>query len=149
MAEDVAVRQVVEQFVEAWLEGDLDGVMACVTDDVVFSPSGPGEVPAHRGRDAVREVFASSVGDDRDITLGDLVATDDVVLGPWWYPPAADGTTLRGLDLYTVRNGKIAPGGVQQADSMPRHLIISAPVRGRGLPSTRQEGSHSGRVRRS
>ena len=98
----------VDEFVEAWLRGDLDVVMACVTDDVVFSPSGSGEVATYRGREAVREIFATSVGDDQDITLGELVVMDDVVIGPWWYPPGADGSTLRGVDLYTLRDGKIA-----------------------------------------
>jgi len=107
MAQERGGRQVVEKFVGAWLGGDLDGVMACVTDDVVYSPSGAGEVATYSGRDAVREVFAASVGDDEEITLGELVEADEVVLGPWWYPPAADGSTLRGLDLYTLRDGKI------------------------------------------
>ena len=108
MTEDVVVRHLVEAFVEAWLRGDLEGVMACVTDDVVYSPSGAGEVATYRGHDEVRAIFATSVGDDPDITLGDLVVSGDVVLGPWWYAPAADGSTLRGLDLYTMRDGKIA-----------------------------------------
>jgi len=108
MTEDLVAGQVVEAFVQAWLRSDLEGVMACVTDDVVFSPSGSGEVSTYHGRDAVRTIFVTSVGDDEEITLGDLVATGDVVLQPWWYPAAADGTTLRGLDLYTLRDGKIA-----------------------------------------
>ena len=108
MSDDGAARHVVDAFVEAWLTGELDGVMACVTDDVVYSPPGSGEVATSRGRDAVREAFASSVGPDPDITLGELVVAGDLVLGPWWYPPRDDGSTFRGLDLYTLRDGKIA-----------------------------------------
>ncbi len=99
---------VVARFVRAWLAGDLDGVMACVTDDVVYAPPGSGELVTYRGREAVRDVFAASVGPDADLTLGEVVVAGDVVLGPWWYPPREDGSTFRGLDLYTLRDGMIA-----------------------------------------
>ena len=90
----------------------------------VDDPCGPPHVLYDgRTKDGITQ---ATVGDDPDITLGDLVVSGDVVLGPWWYAPAADGTTLRGLDLYTMRDGKIAAKDVFQQEGRRRAQVIIA-----------------------
>jgi hypothetical protein len=71
MVESADARQLVDRFVEAWLAGDLDAVMACVTDDVVFCPSGSGGVVTSRGIDEVRQVFAEGYCDSASKTQRD------------------------------------------------------------------------------
>ena len=51
-------RQVWQRFSEAWAKRDIDGLMALVTDDVVYGASvGPEPGTTYRGRDAVRRGF--------------------------------------------------------------------------------------------
>jgi ketosteroid isomerase-like protein len=100
---------VVEQFVAAWLRGSLDEVVALLADDVVYTGSGGGRpTAAVRGRDAVAALFAHQVGDDAELVLARPVGCGERVLHEWSYPPAADGSVLRGVDVYTVRDGLIA-----------------------------------------
>jgi len=94
--------------VESWLRGDVDAVMACVTDDVVFSPCGAARWRPTVGAKPSARSLPQTWATTRTSTLGDLVVAGDAVVGPWWYPPGPDGTTFRGLDLYTLRDGKIA-----------------------------------------
>lgn len=49
---------------------------------------------------------AEHVGDG--LTLGAVRAAGDRVLCEWSWPQAEDGTVLRGVDLYLVRDGLIA-----------------------------------------
>jgi ketosteroid isomerase-like protein len=101
--------EVVERFVAAWLRGSLDEVVALLADDVVYTGSGGGGLTtAVRGRDAVAALFADQVGDDADLVLAPPVGCGDRVLHEWSYPPAEDGSTLRGVDVYTLRDGLIA-----------------------------------------
>jgi ketosteroid isomerase-like protein len=100
--------ELVNKFVADWLRGDLDAVMAYVADDVVFTPAGYGGTAiTYRGRDEVRAAFAEQVGDDPALTFATPVGTADRVLGEWTYQPAADGTVLRGVDVYTFQDGLI------------------------------------------
>lgn len=98
----------IERFIAAWQRGDLDAVVACLAEDVVYSTSGRGGAAVNfHGRADVAAAFADQLGDDPDLVLGPVVAVGGRALCDWWYPAATNGTTLRGVDVYTVANGLI------------------------------------------
>ena len=100
---------VIDRFVAAWLRGDLAAVLDFLTDDIVYTNAGTqGQATTYRGRDEVAAAFANQVGDDPDLTLGPVLACGDRAFSEWTYKPAADGTVLRGVDVYTLREGRIA-----------------------------------------
>lgn len=100
---------VVERFNAAWERGDLAAVTACLAADVTYSPSAwDGPAVTVHGREAVAAVFAGQLGPGDGPVLGEVHAAGDRVSCAWRWPPATDGTTLRGLDVYLVRDGLIA-----------------------------------------
>ncbi|GIF38978.1 ketosteroid isomerase-like protein [Actinoplanes xinjiangensis] len=101
-------RELIERFNAAWLRGDLPALSAALDDDVVYRPNAwDGPAVAVHGRDAVVEVFAGQIGPGEGPDLGDVFASGDRVVCEWQWPPAADGTVLRGLDVYRIRDGRI------------------------------------------
>jgi ketosteroid isomerase-like protein len=103
---------VVRRFNEAFGHGDVDGVMALMTDDCVFentSPSPDGE--RYEGREAVRrfwvEFFTGT--DTPRFETEEIFAADDRVVCRWRFtwgdPPAGH---VRGVDVFRVRDGKVA-----------------------------------------
>ncbi|MDI6100130.1 nuclear transport factor 2 family protein [Actinoplanes sp. NEAU-A12] len=99
---------VVERFNAAWEQGDLAAVTACLATDVTYSPSAwDGPAVTVHGREAVAAVFAGQLGPGDGPALGAVHVAGDRVGCEWQWPPAADGTTLRGLDVYLVRDGLI------------------------------------------
>ncbi|GAA3350743.1 hypothetical protein GCM10020358_77800 [Amorphoplanes nipponensis] len=95
---------VLDRFLAAWLSRDLEGVVYCLDPDVTYCGSDGSVV---RGREAVSAVFAEQLGGDPDLTVAPVAVVGDRGFGYFSYPAAADGTTLRGVDVYTVRNGLI------------------------------------------
>jgi hypothetical protein len=98
--------EILDRFLAAWVRRDLAGLTACLAEDVVLSDS-DGSVT--RGRGAVTTRFAEQLdGDpDSDLILEPIAVAGSRGFGYFSYPPAADGTTLRGVDVYTVRDGLI------------------------------------------
>jgi ketosteroid isomerase-like protein len=100
--------KVVEAFGTAWADHDLEAALAMVSDDCVFDATGPAPDGArHVGRDAIRaawqEIFADvSSGFEAEETF----ASGDRVVQRWRYS-WADGH-VRGVDVFTVRDGKVA-----------------------------------------
>jgi hypothetical protein len=75
----------------------------------VYSDTGrTGVAATYCGRDEVAGAFADQLGEDPDLTLGAVIAIGDRAFCEWIYVGAADGTTLRGIDVYTLKDGKIA-----------------------------------------
>ena len=95
---------VLDRFLAAWTRRDPEAVAACLHADVVYSGSDGSVV---RGREAVTAVFAEQLDGDPDLTVEPVAVRGDRGYGYFSYPPAADGTTLRGVDVYTVRDGLI------------------------------------------
>jgi ketosteroid isomerase-like protein len=100
--------EVVEAFGKAWADHDLDAALALVTDDCVFDATGPAPDGAcHVGPDRIggawRAIFedASSTFDAEE-TFG----VGDRVVQRWRY--SWDGGHVRGVDVYRVRDGKVA-----------------------------------------
>jgi ketosteroid isomerase-like protein len=105
---------VIERFNEVFNAHDVDGIMALMTDDVVFentSPSPDGE--RCEGQDAVRgfweRLFAASP--NAHFEAEDLFAGGDRAVGRWLYTwKYDDGATrhVRGVDVFRVRDGRVA-----------------------------------------
>jgi hypothetical protein len=106
-AETIAL---INRFNQAFNDHDVDSIMAMMTDDVVFentSPAPDGE--RYEGQDAVRgfweEFFASSP--NAYFETEDIFATDNRCLVRWTYRWNDTGH-IRGVDVFTVRDGKVS-----------------------------------------
>lgn len=104
-----ATRFVIERFTDAFNAHDVDAVMRLMTDDCVFESTGP--APDGRrfdGQEQVRacwqELFDGTPSARFD--LEELVGADDRALARWVYH--WDGGHVRGVDVFTVRDGKVA-----------------------------------------
>ena len=99
---------VVEDFGKAWGAHDLDAALELVTDDCVFDATGPAPDGArHVGRDAVRAAWLDIFADTASkFDAEETFACDDRVVQRWRYT-WADGH-IRGVDVFTVRDGKVA-----------------------------------------
>jgi ketosteroid isomerase-like protein len=104
---------VVAQFNEAFARGDVDAVMALMTDDCIFEntfPAPDGE--RHVGAKAVRpfwnQFFANT--EAPRFETEEIFAVDDRVVARWrfsWGTGKAAGH-VRGADLFRIRDGKVA-----------------------------------------
>jgi ketosteroid isomerase-like protein len=106
---DAATLATIERFNAAFNRHDVDAVMALMTDDVVFentSPAPDGE--RHEGQAAVRafweHFFATSP--NARFEVEDIFAAGDRCTVRWRYD--WDGGHIRGVDLFRVRDGKVA-----------------------------------------
>lgn len=105
--------EVVEEFHDAFNRQDIDAVMALMTGDCVFENTVlPPDGARHEGQAAVRAAFIEFF----NTSPGALFETERVLAGVdhvvvcWryqWSNPGGDGH-VRGVDVFTLRNGKIA-----------------------------------------
>jgi ketosteroid isomerase-like protein len=104
---------VVDAFGQAFARGDVDAVMAMMTDDCVFENTYPPPDGERRvGQAAVREFWERFFADTEAprFETEEIFAVDDRVVARWrftWGEPGSDGH-VRGVDLYRVRDGKVA-----------------------------------------
>jgi len=99
----------IERFNEAFNRHDVDAVMALMTDDVRFeNTSPPPDGERYEGQAAVRafwgQFFAGSPQAHFDAE--DIFASGDRCAVGWRYT-WGDGS-IRGVDVFSVRNGKVA-----------------------------------------
>lgn len=101
----------VSRFDEAFGNQDIDAVVAAMTDDAVFESTSPPHGERHEGADAVRVAFEAffATSSPGSFTAEELVVTGNRAVLRWRYTwdPDTDGH-VRGVDLYTVRDGLIA-----------------------------------------
>jgi ketosteroid isomerase-like protein len=112
-SEEQATRSAVDKFNAAFNRHDADGVAALLTDDTVFEDTSPAPDGRHvEGKAAVAEFWrgwfeknADAHFDAEEVIVGGNRAT---VL--WVYRKMRNGQPwhLRGVDVFTVRDGKIA-----------------------------------------
>jgi ketosteroid isomerase-like protein len=109
----MATASVVERFNEAFNRHDADGLALWLSDDTVFEDTSP--APDGRrieGQAAVvahwREWFARNT--DARFEAEDTIVAGDRVVVRWIYRKQRDGKPwhIRGVDVFTVRDGKIA-----------------------------------------
>jgi len=108
-----ATRKVVDGFNEAFNRHDADALAAWLTDDTVFEDTSP--APDGRrieGKAAVvafwRTWFAGNP--DAKFETEDVIVSADHVVVRWVYRKMRNGQPwhLRGVDVFTVRDGKVA-----------------------------------------
>jgi ketosteroid isomerase-like protein len=103
----------VARFNEAFNKHDVNGVMAASTDDVIFENTAPAPDGArYEGQAAVRaywERFFKTSPDAR-FDEEEIFAAGDRCVVRWIYRKTRDGQPwhLRGVDVFKVRDGKVA-----------------------------------------
>ena len=101
-------------FSAAFGSGDVDAIMALMTDDCVFEATGPAPDGVRRaGADDVRAVWVDLFGGTPDATFTEeesFVAGDRGVLRWRFGWTNEDGTPghVRGVDVLTFRDGLVA-----------------------------------------
>ena len=103
----------VNRFSEAFERHDLDQVMATMTPDCVFESTAPPDGTRHEGAAAVRAAWETFFGSSPDASFEteECIAAGDRAVVRWRYRwTNTDGTSghVRGVDLFRVRNGKVA-----------------------------------------
>jgi len=107
-------RQAWQRFSDAWARRDIDGLMALVTDDIVYGASvGPEPGATFRGREQVRRGFERMLRHDRVIRehAGLVVIVGNQGFAEWIYDVRlADGSDgrERGIDVLEFANGRLA-----------------------------------------
>jgi ketosteroid isomerase-like protein len=99
---------VVEAFGAAWAAHDLDATLALITDDCIFDATGPApDGMTHVGPDAIRNAWRDIFADTASqFDAEETFACDDRVVQRWRY--SWDGGHMRGVDVFAVRDGKVA-----------------------------------------
>jgi ketosteroid isomerase-like protein len=99
---------VVEAFGTAWAQHDLDAALAMVTDDCVFDATGPAPDGTRCvGVDAVRAAWKLLFDDPNSrFEAEETFQAGDRVVQRWTYN--FDGGHVRGVDLFRIRDGKVA-----------------------------------------
>jgi ketosteroid isomerase-like protein len=98
----------VERFDKAFCARDVDAVMAVMTPDCVFEDTSPPDGGRHVGGDAVRRAWKAlfAASPDAAFTTEEIFAVGGHVVARWRYDFA--GGHVRGVDLFTVRDGLVA-----------------------------------------
>lgn len=103
----------VARFSDTFGRGDLDGLMALVTDDCVFEATGPApDGVRHEGAGAVRTVWEELFAQTRDpsFTEEESFVCGDRAVVRWRYSwTAGDGSPghVRGVDVLRLRDGLV------------------------------------------
>lgn len=111
--QEQATRAIIDAFNEAFNRHDVDALAALLTDDTVFENTSP--APDGRriqGKDAVvefwREWFAHNP--DARFEAEEVILSGSRAVVLWVYRKMRNGQSwhLRGVDIFTVRDGKVA-----------------------------------------
>ncbi len=97
--------------VEAFNLHDVDAIMLAMTDDEGTGPTPDGQ--RFQGQEAVRAVWEGLFGSSPQahFETEDIFAHGDRCVGRWiytWMDGDGNPGRLRGVDVFTVRDGKIA-----------------------------------------
>ncbi|MUL66711.1 hypothetical protein BOO86_19720 [Mycobacterium sp. CBMA 234] len=100
--------KVVDAFGAAWADHDLEAALAMLTDDCVFDATGPAPDGAQCvGVEAIRSVWKPIFEDPTsNFEVEETFHAADRVVQRWRYN--FDGGHVRGVDLFRVRDGKVA-----------------------------------------
>ncbi len=111
--DETATRATVDRFNEASNRQDLAALSALLTDDTVFENTAPPpDGTRYQGKAAVtafwQKWFASNSGARFEVE--DIIVAGDRCVVRWVYRKTRGGKPwhLRGIDVFTVREGKIA-----------------------------------------
>ncbi len=100
--------QVVDAFGEAWARHDLIGSLDLITADCRFDATGPApDGTLSVGRDAIRAAWGPIFDDPTSrFEAEETFGAGDRVVQRWRY--TWDGGGVRGVDVFRVRDGKVA-----------------------------------------
>ena len=100
--------EVVSAFGEAWGAHDLEGTLALITDDCVFEATGPAPDGVRHVGPAAITIAWQEIFDDTNAKFEpeETFFAEDRVVQRWRY--SWDGGYVRGVDLFKVRDGKVA-----------------------------------------
>ncbi len=103
---------VVDRFNRAFNAHDVDALADCLTDDTVFEDTWPPDGRRVEGKPAVLDHWRAWFARNPDATFDaeDTIVAGDRVVVCWTYRKMKDGKPwhIRGVDLFTVRDGKVA-----------------------------------------
>ncbi|ODU03565.1 MAG: DUF4440 domain-containing protein [Pseudonocardia sp. SCN 72-86] len=105
-----AALDAVARFNDAFDRRDVDAVMTAMTDDCVFEDTAPPDGVRHIGQDAVRAAWEKLFANPGTFTTEEVFAAGDRVVARWRHAwgPADAGGHVRGVDVFTVRDGLVA-----------------------------------------
>jgi ketosteroid isomerase-like protein len=107
-------RAVIERFNAAFARHDVDAVMALMTDDCVFENTWPApDGTRYEGQAAVRAFWERFFRESPQavVTAEDLFVAGDRGTVRWvyrWGGSGSSGGYVRGVDVFRVRDGKVA-----------------------------------------
>jgi ketosteroid isomerase-like protein len=112
-AQSIATLESVKRFNEAFNRHDVDAVMAAMTDDCVFENTNPApDGKLYRGQADVRAFWETLFQNspDAQFEAEEMFAVGDRCVVLWMYRKTRDGQPwrLRGVDVFRVRDGKVA-----------------------------------------
>jgi ketosteroid isomerase-like protein len=109
---DVATREVVNRFNDAFNRHDVDAIMDAMTDDCVFEDTSPPNGARHEGGAAVRAAWEGffSASPTAHFAAEDVIVVGDRCVVQWRYTWTDDDGpgAIRGVDVLRVRDGKVA-----------------------------------------
>ena len=108
-----ATRAAVDRFNEAFNRHDADAVAALLTDDTVFEDTSPApDGQRIEGKAAVAEFWRGWFGRNSDAKFEaeEMIVSGDRAVVRWVYRKMRNGQPwhIRGVDVFTVRDGKVA-----------------------------------------
>jgi ketosteroid isomerase-like protein len=110
--QEQTTERVIGTFNTAFDAHDVEAVMATMTEDCVFEDTAPPDGTEHRGQAAVRAAWRAffDASPDARFETEDAVVTGDRAVVRWTYHwgDGTDSGHVRGVDLFVVRDGKIA-----------------------------------------
>ncbi len=108
-----ATLDAVDRFNDAFNAHDVDGVMACMTDDAVFESTSPPAGERHEGAAAVRAAweafFAASPSAHFDAE--EVIGAGDRCIVRWiysWTDDSGATASIHGVDVLRVREGRVS-----------------------------------------
>ncbi len=112
-SQEQTARATIERFNDAFNRHDADGVSAMLTDDTVFEDTSPApDGKRVEGKAAVSEFWRAWFAKNADAHFDaeDVIVAGDRVTVLWVYRKMRNGEPwhLRGVDVFTVRDGKVA-----------------------------------------
>jgi len=109
----MTTREVIDRFNEAFSRHDADALAEWLTDDSVFEDTWPAP-DGHRyeGKPVVMDYWRKWFvrNPDAKFDTEDVIVSGDRAVVQWVYRKIRNGQPwrLRGLDVFTVRDGKVA-----------------------------------------
>lgn len=108
--EAAAALDAVERFNDAFNSRDVDAVVATMTHDCVFESTAPPDGERHEGADAVRAAWAAFFASTPSprFEVEEAFAAADRAVVRWCFRWGDGDDHVRGVDVFQVRDGKIA-----------------------------------------